>query len=392
MDFLHKEIPKTEKNAEWKEKTLTEEFSEPENFNEVLMQLLAMPNIASKETTIRQYDHEVQGTSIIKPLMGKKNDAPSDASIIKPLFEFKEGIAVSNGINPLYGDIDPYWMAASAIDEAIRNLICVGAQINHIALLDNFCWGSPTKEKLAELVRASVACRETAIAFGTPFISGKDSFHNEFRLGEKTISVPSTLLISAIGVLPDAIKRISMDLKEKNNLIYLVGATRNELGASHFLKLQEKLGKNVPELNAEEARKAYEKLSEIALIGEKNSERIIRSMHDCSEGGLAVTIAEMAFGGMLGAEIDLRKIVFEGNEKEKTNTVLLFSESNSRILVEVPFKFKDKFESIMQGTIFAEIGFVSDDLNLRVTGLNGEKIINSDLSELKNTWKKTLNW
>lgn len=183
-----------------------------------------------------------------------------------------------------------------------------------------------------------------------------------------------------------------MDLKEKNNLIYLVGATRNELGASHFLKLQEKLGKNVPELNAEEARKAYEKLSEIALIGEKNSERIIRSMHDCSEGGLAVTIAEMAFGGMLGAEIDLRKIVFEGNEKEKTNTVLLFSESNSRILVEVPFKFKDKFESIMQGTIFAEIGFVSDDLNLRVTGLNGEKIINSDLSELKNTWKKTLNW
>ncbi len=392
MEFLHNGFPRIEKNAVWKEKELTEEFNEPEVFDEVLLKLLAMPNIASKETTIRMYDHEVQGTSVIKPLMGKENDSPSDASVIKPLFESNEGVCVSNGINPLYGDIDCYAMAESAIDEAIRNLICVGGQINHIALLDNFCWGSPSEKKLADLVRSSIACRETALIFKTPFISGKDSFYNEFKLNDKTISIPSTLLISAVGVMPNALKRISMDLKEKNNLIYLVGATKNELGGSHFLKLQNKTGKNAPEVNAIEARKAYEKLSELTLIGEKNSERIIRSMHDCSEGGLAVAVAEMAFGGMLGIKIDLRKIFFEGNEKEKSNSVLLFSESNSRILVEVPFKFKDKFESIMQGSIFSEIGFVSGNENMEVTGLNEEKIINSDLSELKKAWKKTLKW
>ncbi len=392
MQFLHKEVPKRILEAEWKEKKLTEEFEEPKDFNKTLMQLLAMPNIASKETTIRQYDHEVQGGSIIKPLMGKENDSPSDASIIKPLFDSKEGVGVSNGINPLYGDIDPYWMAASAIDEAIRNLICVGAQMHHIALLDNFCWGAPTKEKLAELVRAAISCRETAIAFGTPFISGKDSFYNEFKIEGKTISIPSTLLISGLGVMPDAEKRISMDLKEKENLIYLIGATKNELGASHFLKLQEKLGKNVPEVDAIEARKAYEKLSELSLVGEKNSERVIRSMHDCSEGGLAVAIAETAFGGMLGAEIDLRKVFFEGNEKEKTDSVLLFSESNSRVLAEVPFKFKDEFESKMQGAVFSEIGFVSGNENLKVIDLKGETIINSNLKELKENWKKTLKW
>ena len=392
MDFLHNALPKKELQAEWKEKKLTEEFVELKDFNQILLQLLGMPNIASKETTIRMYDHEVQAGSVIKPLMGKENDSPSDASVIKPLFDSKEAIAVSNGINPLYGDIDPYWMAGSAIDEAIRNLICVGAQINHIALLDNFCWGAPTKEKMAELVRSATACKDFAVAFGTPFISGKDSFHNEFKLNNKTIFIPSTLLISALGVMPDAMKRISMDLKEKDNLIYLVGATKNELGASHYLKLQNKLGKNVPEVNAEEALKSYQKLSELTLIGEKNSERIIRSMHDCSEGGLAVSIAEMAFGGMLGVQMDLRKMFFEGNEKEKTNTVLLFSESNSRIIAEVPYKFKDAFEKKMHGAIFSEIGRTTEKSFLEVIGLNGKKIIDSDLTELKTAWKKTLNW
>lgn len=392
MKFLHNELPKCAWNAVWKEKNLTEEFEEPKNFGEVLLKLLAMPNIASKETTIRMYDHEVQGTSVIKPLMGKENDSPSDSSVIRPLFESNEGIAIANGINPLYGDIDPYWMAASAIDEAIRNLICSGTQINHIALLDNFCWGAPTKEKLAELVRSATACKDFAVEFGTPFISGKDSFYNEFKLNDKTISIPSTLLISALGVMPDANKRISMDLKEKDNLIYLVGATKNELGGSHFLKLQNQIGKNVPEVNAVEAKKAYEKLSEISLIGEKNSERVIRSMHDCSEGGLSVAIAEMAFGGMFGAKVDLRKVFFEGNEKEKTETVLLFSESNSRILAEVPYKFKDTFEKKMHGAIYSEIGRTTEKSFLEVTGFKGEKIIDLDLNELKNAWKKTLKW
>jgi len=394
MNFLHNGLPKRNLKAEWEiPKTKEPKLKEKNDYSKILIQLLSMPNIASKETTIRQYDHEVQGGSVLKSLVGEENDGPGDAAIIKPLFDSDEGIIISNGINPLYGDIDSYWMAASSIDEAIRNIIAVGGSLERIALLDNFCWGNPEREnELGKLVRACQACNDFSSVFGTPFISGKDSFYNEFLIKKKFISIPATLLISAMGVMKNPVKRISMDLKEARNLIYVAGNTFNELGGSHYYKLHDFTGRNVPKVNALKAKKLYEAIEKASSVGENNSERVIRSMHDPSEGGIAVALAEMAFAGMKGAEIDLSRIPFEGNEKEKRNDVLLFSESNSRLLIEVPEKFKKKFEAIMKGNVFAEIGRITKKEKLIVKGLNGKEIINSDLRELKDAWKKTLNW
>ncbi len=390
MAFLHKGLPKCRLKAEWKDKKVSEKLPEPKDSGEELLKLLSHPNISSKETTIRQYDHEVQGTSVLKPLVGEQNDSPGDAAIIKPLFGFPEGAVLANGINPRFGELSPYWMAASAIDEAIRNIVAVGGDTEKIALLDNFCWGNPRKpELLGGIVEATLACRDYSIAFNSPFISGKDSLYNEFSSGGKTVSIPGTLLVSAVGVMDDARKRISMDLKEEGSLLYIVGETFDELGGSHYCWNHGKLGEKIPKVDAKKALNAYRALSKASSTGLKNNERVIRSMHDCSQGGLGVSAAEMAFAGMKGLEIDLSKVPYSG---EKRNDFILFSESNSRMLIEVPEKFREKFEKLMKGSTFALIGKVTQGKELVVKGLNGSEIIRKDLSELKNAWKETLNW
>ena len=187
-----------------------------DNYNDDLLRILSSYNVASKEWVIRQYDHEVQGASVIKPLTGATNDGPSDAAVIKPRYDSEKGLAISCGMNPLYGDIDPYWMSLAGIDEAIRNLICTGARFDRIALLDNFCWASCTRpETLGQLVRAAQACYDGAMAFGSPFISGKDSLNNEFVCEDGTvIAIPPTLLISAMSLVDDVKKCVSMDVKK----------------------------------------------------------------------------------------------------------------------------------------------------------------------------------
>ncbi len=386
MEFLHKGVPKLKKKAIWKKPKFKEpKFPEPKNLNKLLNEILAMPNIASKETTIRQYDHEVQGGSVLKPLVGKENDGPGDAAIVRPLLDRKEAVIIANGINPLYGDIDSYWMAASAIDEAIRNIVTAGGNIERIALLDNFCWGNPNKpEKLATLVRAAKACSDFSLAFETPFISGKDSLYNEYIVKGKQISVPGTLLISAIAVMRDCSYRISMDLKKEGNLIYALGETFNELGGSHYFKLHNAVGNNVPKVNPEKAKKLFRALHNCI------DAKIVIATHDCSEGGIAVALAEMAFAGMLGAEIDVGKIPL--GEKIKRDDFILFSESNSRFIVEVESERQKEFEDAMKGNKFALIGKVIDEKELVVNGLDGKEIINEGLAKLKNSWKKTLKW
>ncbi len=266
------------------------------------MQILSSYNVASKEWVIRQYDHEVQGGSVVKPLTGVNNDGPSDAAVIKPKFDSDKGLAISCGMNPLYGDIDPYWMALAGIDEAIRNLICVGGRADRIALLDNFCWGNCTRpETFGSLVRAAQACYDGAIAFEAPFISGKDSLNNEFACEDgRTISIPSTLLISAISIVDDVNKCVTMDAKKAGNLLFIVGETKNELGGSHYYKINGRLGANVPKLDLKTAPKIAGRISDAIANG------LVVSCHDCSEGGLAVALAEMAFAGGLGIEADLR--------------------------------------------------------------------------------------
>lgn len=390
MEFLHQGLPKMRKKAIWYPSDRQPVIFPLGNLNEDLKQVLAMPNIASKETTIRMYDHEVQGGSVVKPLTGKNNDGPSDAAIVKPFFDSKKGIVISNGLNPKYGDLDPYWMAASEIDEAIRNIVAVGGNPERVSLLDNFCWGNPDDgKKMGNLVRAAKACYDFAVAFETPFISGKDSFYNEFSMKGKNISVPPTLLISAFSVIDDCNKKITMDLKEEGNSIYLVGNTYNELGGSHYFELHEFLGNDLPKVNAVKAKQLYRQMHDAIKIGERNSERIVKSCHDCSEGGLLVAFSEMAFAGDLGMQVNAEKIPL--GESMPRIDYTLFSESNSRFVVEVAAGRETAFEKIMEGIPFAKVGKVTSLKRLAVN-YKDEKIVDVCINELKKAWKGTLNW
>ncbi|MFN7170313.1 MAG: phosphoribosylformylglycinamidine synthase subunit PurS, partial [Candidatus Omnitrophota bacterium] len=192
MEFLHHGLPDVIRRAVWRNKIHHEpKFSCPENLGEILLRLLSTYNISSKEWIIRQYDHEVQGGSVIKPLMGVNNDGPSDAAVIRPRLDSQKGIAISCGINPRYGEIDPYWMAGSCIDEALRQIVSVGGDLEEIAILDNFCWGNTNKpERLGSLVRCAFGCYAVAKGYGVAFISGKDSLNNEYKIGKKSIAIP----------------------------------------------------------------------------------------------------------------------------------------------------------------------------------------------------------
>ncbi|GBE17982.1 phosphoribosylformylglycinamidine synthase 2 [archaeon BMS3Abin16] len=336
-----------------------------------LLAILAMPNVASKENVIRTYDHEVKAQTVLKPLQGL--DGPGDAAVLKPLNSSWKGVVISNGMNPEYGKIDPYHMAACAIDEAIRNNIAVGGR--RIALLDNFCWGNPERpDRMWGLVRASQACHDVALAFETPFISGKDSLYNETELGPIT----PTLLISALGVMPDIRRAVSMDLKEEGNSIFIVGATKDELGGSHFYKLKGSLGKNVPMVDAASAKTSFDMLTKAIDSG------CVRSCHDLSEGGLAVAASETCFAGGLGLELDLDKMPRKG---ELSTEKLLFSESQSRFLVGTDDSAA--FEKAMADTVFSEIGCVTDDKRLRITRKAAE-VLNIEIEVLKRSWKNGL--
>ncbi|MEM2995043.1 MAG: phosphoribosylformylglycinamidine synthase subunit PurL [Candidatus Bathyarchaeia archaeon] len=376
ISFLF-EPPKTVKTAEYKPANFEEKaFPEPENLTEMLIQLLSAPNIASKENVIRTYDHEVKGNTVLKPLQGE-NAGPNDAAVLKPLADSWMGVTISCGMNPNYGKIDAYWMAASAIDEAIRNNVAVGGR--RIALLDNFTWGSPEKpDRLGSLVRACEACYKFAKAFKTPFISGKDSLYNESPLGPVT----PTLLITAVGIIPDIRLTVSMDVKEPGSSIYIVGQTYRELGGSEYYGLKGFIGKNVPKVRATQAKKTFRAVTRAVDSG------LVRACHDLSEGGLGVAAAEMAFAGGYGMELYLAKVPRLNLNR---NDFILFSESNSRFLVEVSPKAKQEFESLMKGVPHAEIGRVTKASRLCVYGLNGEVVVDAALNDLLNSWKNALN-
>jgi phosphoribosylformylglycinamidine synthase len=352
------------------------QFQEPANLTETLLQLLAAPNIASKESVIRTYDHEVKGNTTLKPLQGEYA-GPNDAAVLKPLDDSFKGLVISCGMNPNYGKIDAYWMAASAIDEAIRNNVAVGGR--RVSLLDNFTWGNPEKpERLGSLVRACQACYDFAVAFKAPFISGKDSLYNESPLGPVT----PTLLITAVGVIPSIQSTVSMDLKAPGNLLYIIGETFNELGGSEYYKLKGYLGASVPKVKGAKAKRTFRAVTQAI------DEGMVKSCHDLSEGGLAVAAAEMAFASGFGLEIDLRKV--PGKELVRSDFVL-FSESNSRFLIEVAEADKEDFEALMKGKNCALIGKVTKEQKLLIHGLNGKIAVDASLDKLRQSWKKTLN-
>ncbi|MBU4376940.1 MAG: phosphoribosylformylglycinamidine synthase subunit PurL [Candidatus Omnitrophica bacterium] len=382
MDFLHNGLPDTKRKAVWKRPSYKDmNFKSPSNLSPHLLKILSSWNVCSKEWVIRQYDHEVQGASVLKPLVGEENDGPGDSAALRPVLGSDKGIILSCGINPRYGFIDPYWMAASNIDEALRQIISCGGDLGRVAILDNFCWGNTDRpETLGTLVRAAYGCYAIAKAYGVPFISGKDSLNNEYKAGRKSISIPGTLLISAIAVINDVNKLLSMDAKEAGDLVYIAGITKNELGGSHYLMLKGLVGNGVPEVDPGKAKVLMERLSRASNKG------LIRAMHDCSEGGLAVAAAEMAFSGGFGMEIDIKKVPCK--DKCMRDDVILFSESNSRFIVEVPGKNKEEFESLLNGSDFGLIGEVKKSKAFRVKGLSGKTVIEEDIGKLKTAWQK----
>ncbi len=393
MKFLHQGIPQIEKKAVF----VMSRHKEPDikclkDNTKDLMRLLSHYDICSKEWIIRQYDHEVQGASVLKPLAGACNDGPSDASISRPLPGSWKGIALSCGINFRYGLIDPYWMAASCIDEALRQIVASGCSLDEVAILDNFCWGNPDKpDRLGSLVRASYGCYDTAKALGVPFISGKDSLYNEFTVKGKSISIPGTLLISAIAVMKDVRKCVSMYLKEPGNLIYTVGCTYDEMGGSHYYDLYSCTGNSVPKVYPKYAKNIFNALNKATDSG------LIRSMHDCSDGGLGVAAAEMSFSGGLGADLFISEVPYKiQNSRIKNhnlrNDFMLFSESNSRFVVEVEKRNQRLFERTLRGIPFGLIGCVNNSSKFKVYGLDGKLCVGADISELKEAWQKPLRW
>jgi phosphoribosylformylglycinamidine synthase len=359
-------------------------------YDDDLLRILGSLNVCSKEWVIRQYDHEVQSGSVVKPLVGAHSDGPSDAAVVRPDLRSMRGIVVSCGMNPRFADFDPYWMAASAIDEAVRNCIAVGADPNRIAILDNFCWGNTERpEVLGSLVRAALGCHDVAVAWSTPFISGKDSLNNEFSYVDasgrrQTVSIPPSLLISALGQIDDISLAVTMDAKEVGNLIYLVGQTRTELGGSHFALVNDPEGGDAPQVDLAAAPKIFQAVHR--AIGK----RLVRSCHDLSEGGLVVAAAEMAFAGDRGLELDLSSL------RKATGlddvTTLLFSESNTRFLMEVPPEHRAEFESVFSSLPVVLLGRVTDGSQFRVSDGNNVRLIDSSLTELKRAWKSPLAW
>lgn len=385
MEFLHEGNPKVTKQAHWAGPRISNpRLPRQVDLNGKLSEVLSHYNVCSKEWVIRQYDHEVQGAGVIKPLVGIHCDGPSDAGVMAPKLGSSKGIAVANGINVRYGMIDPFWMAASCIDEAVRQIIAVGGNVDKIAILDNFCWGNPDKpDRLGGLVRAAEGCYKTAVGYQTPFISGKDSLYNEYTQGKKSLAIPGALLISAIGIVEDVTKTVTMDFKQGGNLIYCVGKTFDELGGSIYLDTYDFLGTTVPQVNMKNAMKIFRALSQAA------DSRFIRSLHDCSEGGLGAALAEMAFSGGLGVTVRLDKVPFKGVERDDT---VLFSESNSRFIAEVRLEDQKAFEQLLKGIPYGIIGRVEETPEFIIYGRDNRVCINTFIADLKEAWQKPLRW
>jgi phosphoribosylformylglycinamidine synthase len=354
MKFLHEGVPQLKLKASWKSLLYNEPGLRDLDHTEALLKLLSSPNITTKESVIRRYDHEVKGTSVIKPIML----GPGDAAVIKPLYHSDEGLAISHGICPRYVH-DGYKMAANAFDEALRNAIAAGARFGYMACLDNFSWPDPVQsektpdgeQKLGHLVRACIALYDCATSYGIPLISGKDSMKNDYYSGERKYSIPPTLLVTMVGKVNSIHRAMSSEFKRPGDFVYVLGTTRDELGGSELFRLHGVKGNNVPEVNTEENIPLYKALSDAIDQG------LVASAHDISDGGLAVAFAESALGFGLGAELDLSEI----EAATRRDVALLFGESAGRFIVSVHPRDAEKFEYAMGGTVCRRAGRVRGD-------------------------------
>ncbi|OQY60161.1 MAG: phosphoribosylformylglycinamidine synthase [Desulfobacteraceae bacterium 4572_88] len=399
LDLLKSGFPQWEFDAEWlspETRGLKEPvMGEPSDYNRLLSDMLSRPNICSKEWIVRQYDHEVQGTSVIKPLVGANRDVNSDAAVLRPVPGSEKGLAFSQSLLPQYSAIDAYHMTICTIDEAVRRVIAVGADLEHIGGVDNFCWPNiqyhPEKNpdgkfKAAQLVRSCKALKDICLTYGIPLLSGKDSMyvdgHLPGRYGEThKLSAPETLQFSAIGVVEDINKCVTMDAKIPGDLVYILGWTRNELGASEYYEHFGYTGLNVPGVYPEECIPVYKSLCQAI------KEELAASVHGIYRGGLAVHLAMIAMAGELGMNIDLGEMpVLEALRKD----MLLFSESPGRFIVTVNPANEDKFEKLFRGMPFSCLGRVTREPYLVIKEDyrgKGKALVDLSVKALKQAWK-----
>ncbi len=403
MQFMHEGLPQMRLKARWERPNTpgkpggAKSFDLPaEEQGAFLKKMLGSLNICSKEYMIRQYDHEIKGSSVIKPLVGIKQDGPGDAAVLRPVLESEEGMALSHGICPKFSDYDTYWMMANAIDEAVRNAVAVGADPARLAGVDNFCWCDPVRSdrtpdgeyKLAQLVRANKALYDFCMAYALPCVSGKDSMKNDYTGGGVKISIPPTVLFSVLGYQPDIKKSVTTDFKQAGDKIYLLGLTAKELGGSEAMRELKLAGKLAPEalqapkVDAASAKKRYEALFTAIHSG------LVTACHDLSDGGLAVALAEMALGGRLGADVDIANAQ---QAEALTPAELLYSESASRLLVSVKPENAARFEALFKGQSFALLGQVTEQPRL-VLRSGGNQLVAEDVEGLAKAFKGTLNW
>lgn len=391
MQFLHYGLPKKKLTTSFTPFPYEEQkLKEVKDYTKTILSMLERLNITSFEFISQQYDYVVQGNLALSPLQGRGR-VNSDTSVIHPVLSSVKGVVLSQGMYPSYSDIDTYQMAAASIDTAIRNVIAAGANPDHIALLDNFCWcSSDDEQSLGQLKRAAKACYDYATIYETPFISGKDSMFNDFKGFDKEgrpieISIPPTLLISSIGVVADVTKVVSLDAKMQGDHVYILGETYDELGASEYFQMYtEKLGpkftgKNVPRVDATKNKKLYQAFYQCIKKG------LISSSISVGRGGLAVTLAKKAMGGMLGLSIQLENLP----GKVSQDTFALFSESQGRIIVTIAPKDKKTFETLMKGNVIAQIGTVTDTNIFEVKGINGKRIILTTVDRMIQSYRKT---
>jgi phosphoribosylformylglycinamidine synthase len=407
MKFLHGGIPQVRRQAVWKyprtnpgihtagdalaaiqsglkldARVLSHARTRPSAlYGPALRKLLSHPTIASKQWIIRQYDHEVQGRTVVKPLTGAHDDGPGDAAVLSPVLGSPYGMVLGCGLCPQFTERDPREMAKLAVDECLRNIVAVGGDPANTFILDNFAWGNTARpEQLGSLTLACEGATEAALAYGTPFISGKDSLNNEYAVGAKTIAIPGTLLISGMSIIEDVRRCVTMDLKEEGNLLFVVGLTGEDMGGSHFNLITGASINDgaVPHIDLKLARRIHATLHRAIL------QATVRACHDLSEGGLAVAAAEMAFAGDLGARIEISKVPVV---RALAPHAILFSESAPRYLVEVRPTLRPEFEGLFAGLPHACVGQVIAQQVLQFVDHEKDLLIDEPLSALKAEWQ-----
>ncbi|RQD73823.1 phosphoribosylformylglycinamidine synthase subunit PurS [Desulfonatronospira sp. MSAO_Bac3] len=394
MHFLHHGLSRMHLKAVWNRPDLSSEISADlgdDQAGDLLLDMLSRLNICSREYIIRQYDHEVQGGSVIKPLVGINRDGPGDAAVIRPVLSSEKGLVISNGICPKYSDLDTYWMMANAIDEAVRNNVATGGDMRHMAGVDNFCWCDPVQSpktpdghyKLAQLVRANQALAHFCRGYGVPCISGKDSMKNDYMDQDLKISIPPTVLFSVISVIQDINLCLSSDFKSPDQDIYVLGLTRDELGGSELSYQLDMQGGQVPQVDMLSSRLRYHTFHQAA------SKRLVSACHDLSDGGLGVALAEMAIGGRIGASVDISLV--PARPRDLPWWKILYSESAGRFIVTAPIQNRQELQDMFKGQFLARIGCTTGGSELKIN-MQDRTLCRLDVSRMARAWQKTLDW